>query len=230
MAIKLISTRDAALLQGVKCMVYGKAGAGKTRLCATAPSPVIISAEAGMLSLKDYNLPVIEITDITSLIEAHAWALGSAEAKQFASVCIDSVSEIGEVVLANAKKQVKDPRQAYGEMIEKMSETIRAFRDLKGKHVVMTAKQERIKDESTGLTLYAPSMPGNKLAQALPYFFDEVFHLDIGQTTDTPPTKYRYLRTSADFQYDAKDRSGCLDAIERPDLSYIIKKITGATS
>ena len=136
MAISVISSRQAAALHGIKCLVYGKAGHGKTYLARTAPKPIILSAESGMLSLRDVDLPVITIRTVDDLTEAYNWAVSSPEAKAFETIYIDSISEIGEVVLANAKAQVKDPRQAYGELIEKMMMTLKSFRDLPGKHVL----------------------------------------------------------------------------------------------
>lgn len=226
MAIKLTTSRESARLNGVKMLVYGRAGVGKTMLCATAPNPIIISAESGMLSLRNFDIPVIEISTLDDLVGAFHWASTSAECAQFQTVCLDSITEIGEKVLAHAKTRVKDPRQAYGELIEKMNDTIKAFRDLKGKHVYMSAKSEFVKDEVSGVRTYMPSMPGSKLGQALPYLFDEVFNLDIGKTTEG--VEYRFFRTSPDFQYEAKDRSGALDKIERPDLRFVIDKILAA--
>lgn len=221
--LKFTTTSEAAAISGVKVLVYGKAGRGKTRLCATAPAPIILSAEAGLLSLRQYAIPVIQIETINDLIEAFTWSEQSAEARQFATICLDSLSEIGEVVLANAKLQVKDPRQAYGELIEKMTGTIRSFRDLKGKHVYMAAKQEPVKDDSTGIVTFGPSMPGSKLGPQLPYFFDEVFNIDEGK--DAQGTPFKYLRTRPNFQFEAKDRSGTLDEFESPDLTNIFNKI-----
>lgn len=231
--MQLRSTQGIGAVNGVKMLVYGKAGRGKTTLCATCPAPIILSAESGLLALSNYNLPYAEIRTVDDLTEAFNWAQSSKEARQFQTICIDSISEIGEVVLANAKAQkvngkLIDPRQAYGLLIDQMSTTIRAFRDLPGFHVYVSAKQEMIKDEQTGITLNGPSMPGTKLGPALPYHFDEVFHLDIGRDQATQKD-YRFLRTQPDFQNDAKDRSGKLDAIEFPDLGNIIRKIT-ATS
>lgn len=225
MAVHITTTQQAAQLHGIKCLVYGKSGAGKTKLAATAPAPIILSAESGILSLREFQIPMIQIKTVADLTEVHQWALNSAEAKQFATIYIDSISEIGEVVLANAKSQVKDPRQAYGELIEKMMATIKAFRDLPGKNVVMAAKQEPIKDEMTGIVQYGPSMPGSKLGPQLPYLFDEVFRLGVGKTPQG--VEYRFLQTGPDLQYDAKDRSGSLDPVERPDLSFVFSKILG---
>ena len=109
----------------------------------------------------------------------------SAEAKNFQSIGLDSISEIGEVVLNNAKRQVKDPRQAYGELIEKMETLVRAFRDIPGKNVLVSAKMEPTKDELSGIVKYGPSMPGAKLGPKLPYFFDIVMRLGIGKDTTT---------------------------------------------
>ena len=58
MAVRLQTTRDIGI-RGVKLLVYGAAGAGKTSLVRTLPSPVILSAEAGLLSLSGTDIPYI---------------------------------------------------------------------------------------------------------------------------------------------------------------------------
>lgn len=201
---------------------------GKTTLCGTCPDPLILSAESGLLSLSSRNLPFIEVKTVQDLSNLYDWCARSNEARQFKTIALDSLSEIAEVVLSNAKKQVKDPRQAYGELIEKMRDTIRLFRDLPGFNVYMSAKQGSQTDAASGVVTNGPSMPGAKLAQELPYFFDEVFQLAIGsyqdQTTHEQKT-FRYLRTQPDFNSEAKDRSGKLREMEPPDLGAIFKKI-----
>ncbi len=231
MAFKLISTKELAKINGVKMGVYSRAGVGKTRLCATLPTPVIFSAESGLLSLREYDLPAHEINTVEDLKEAYEWTVGSAEAQQFESICLDSCSEVAEVILSNAKKQTTaqgkpvDPRHAYGTLIEQMGDTLRAFRDIKGKHVYFSFKQTMNKDEHTGIQSYGPMMPGKVLPQEIPYKFDELFHLDVGKTEEGD--LFRYFRTCPDLQYEGKDRSGALEQIESPDLGYIIKKILG---
>lgn len=240
MALQFTTAEQASQVNGVKALIYANAGMGKTVLCATAPAPVVLSAESGLLSLKKknlerlfgvgnsqvcYNVPVIQITTVDDLTDAYNWCARSAEAKQFRTVCLDSLSEIGEVVLNNAKRQVKDPRQAYGELIEKMETVIRLFRDLPNKHVYMAAKMEPSKDEMTGVVKYGPSMPGSKLGSKLPYFFDEVFRLGVNKTPQGE--SYRFLQTQPDLQYEAKDRSGSLDNLEPPFLTHVFNKILG---
>ena len=62
-------------------MVYGGAGVGKTVLCSTAPNPVIISAEAGLLSLRDFDIPYVSVTKYEDLVDVYKWMASSAEAK-----------------------------------------------------------------------------------------------------------------------------------------------------
>lgn len=226
MALQFTTTSAAGADAGIKTLVYGPAGVGKTCLCATAPYPIIFSAEAGLLSLRHFNIPVVVIKSVNDLTEAHAWFTQSHEARQFQTGCLDSVSEIAETILSNAKRQVKDPRQAYGELAEKTLATIKAFRDTHGKHIYMTAKMEPMKDEMTGIVKYSAAMPGRQLGPQLPYLFDEVFRLGVQKTAQGQ--EYRFLQTSLDLQYDAKDRSGALAPIEQPDLTHIFNKIQGA--
>ena len=222
MAINLKNTSDVHT-NGVKVLVYGHAGVGKTTLSTTMPNPVIISAEGGLLSIKDSNIPYIEVSNMDDLKEAYSW-LTSDEGKKFDSVILDSLSEIGEVVLIHEKTLNKDGRAAYGEMATQMTSLIRAFRDLPGKNVLMTAKVEKSQDEN-GRMLYAPSMPGAKLGQTLPYFFDLVLALRVEKDTDG--VAQRALMCDSDGLWMAKDRSGKLQAWEQPDLGAIIREIGG---
>ena len=220
MAIQLKSTGELGN-QGLKVLVYGQAGCGKTTLSKTLPTPVVLSAEGGLLSLKDDNIPYLEIKSMTDLHEAYEWV---SKSKDYESVVLDSISEIAEVVLSHEKKINKDGRAAYGEMDVQLSEIIRAFRDL-NMHVLMTAKLEKQQDEM-GRMLYFPSLPGNKTAQKLPYFFDEVLALRIEKDEDGKTQ--RALMCDSDGLWLAKDRSGKLSAWESPDLSEIIAKVGGA--
>ena len=222
MAINLKSTNTVAA-SNLKLLVYGAAGAGKTSLIPTLPKPIILSAEGGLLSIAEHDIPFLEVTSMDALREAYKWLLDSEEAKQFESVALDSISEIAEVCLSREKSIAKDPRQAYGEMQTTMAELIRSFRDLP-KHVLMTAKLEKAQDEM-GRMLYSPSMPGNKTGQALPYFFDLMLAMRVEK--DDEGLTQRALMCDSDGLWQAKDRSGKLDAWESPDLGIILKKLGG---
>lgn len=242
MALQFTTAEEASSLSGIKALVYGGAGLGKTALVATLPSPVLISAESGTLSLKkanleriwgagradiSYHIPTIVIQTMEDLEDAYQWSSRSQEAQAFQSIALDSVSEMAEAVLNNAKRTVRDPRQAYGELIEKMETKVRQFRDLQNRHVYFAAKQDTLKDELLGSTRYGPSMPGQQLGKHMPYFFDEVFCLRIG-VNPQDQSNYRFLQTQPDLQYEAKDRSGALAPVEPPHLGHVFSKILGA--
>lgn len=225
MAINLQRT-SALRAQGIKMLGYGQAGSGKTTLIKTLPNPVVFSAEAGLLSIADQDIPFIEVTSIDTMREAYEWLIGSDDAKQFDSIALDSISEIAEVCLANEKaKSKKDPRAAYGEMQVTMAELVRTFRDIKGKHVYMTAKQEKTQDEM-GRLLYSPSMPGQKAGQNLPYQFDLVFAVRMER--DEEGKIQRALMCESDGLWQAKSRIAGIEPWEAPDLGALIAKIEGA--
>lgn len=216
--VTLKNTNDVKT-NGVKILVYGAAGVGKTRLIATMPDPVILSAEAGLLSIAGSNIPVIEISSFAELQEAWTWLSESEEGKKL-NPCLDSLSEIGETILSAAKKKASDPRQAYGAMQDDCTSLIRAFRDLPGRHVCFTAKL----DDSEPMN--RPSMPGKSLTRELPYFFDEVFA--VRAEKDGEGNDMHIIQTSADAYWTAKDRSGKLEMWTPYDtgLDGIIERIT----
>lgn len=224
MAIQLKTTRNLHQT-GVKFLVFGMSGVGKTSLIPTLPNPVILSAEGGLLSISDSDIPYIEISSMADLMEAYTWVTTSAEATGFQSIALDSISEIAEVVLAEELKKSKDGRAAYGELNSKMMEVIRAFRDIPGKHVYFSSKCEKAQDEQ-GRMLYSPSMPGKTLSMQIPYAFDMVFALRADK--DSEGNTQRALMTDTDGLWIAKNRAaGKLDPWEAPDLGAIIRKIGG---
>lgn len=225
--------------QGIKMGVYGLAGMGKTMLCATAPRPLVLAVEAGMLSLRTknierifgagvtgitYDVPAIIINDFNGLNEAFDFCEKNPAMSGIDTIILDSVSEIAEVVLNTAKRTVKDPRQAYGELSEKMETLIRGFIKLK-KHVVMNYKMETHKDTLTGVVRYGPMVPGQKLGSKIPYMYDELLRMGVNKTPQGQ--EYRFLQSQPDMQYEAKDRSGALAALEPPHLGHVFNKILG---
>lgn len=216
MPIEVTSTKRK--IHFIKACVYGDAGMGKTTLCATAPNPIIISAEGGLLSLADKDVPVIEVNGYTDLKAAHKFLKNNDD---YDTICIDSLSEIAEQLLAEFKPGEKDPRKAYGRMADIMTDMTKTFRNLP-KHVVMTSKQALHKDEYSGKITYVPYMPGQAFTQQVPYYFDLVMCMLVGKKGDDSP---RYLQTQPTISHTAKDRSGKLNPKEEPNLGILFDKI-----
>lgn len=213
-------TGDFSLTNGVKMMSYGRSGLGKTFLCTTLPEPLVLSAEKGILSIRKFNLPYIEIKTIAQLEEVYTWLAYTQESWAWNyQPCVDSITEIADAVLLHELSKAKDPRQAYGQVMARISAVFRAFRDMPRRHVYFIAQQEYSKDEQTGSKMYAPAFPGNKLGQQVPYFFDETFQMVVDRQGQ------RWLRTRPDFQNEAKDRSGMLAEYEPANLTHVINKI-----
>ena len=223
---RIASPSDLVQMQGAKILVFGASGAGKTTLCATAPGKtLIISMEAGLLSIKDKdNVTAIEVKE-ASEIEENAQLLESGKL-DYDTVCLDSVTEMSEILLASEKARSKDPRRAYGEVIEVMTRTMRRFRDLKI-HVIFVAKEDKIRDEQTGVFHHQPMMVGAKLPVQIPYFFDEVLALRTftEENEDGKKIINRWLQTTIGDNYTAKDRSGKLETFEEPNLTHVINKL-----
>lgn len=222
MALKIKSVRDSVQSNGIKVCVYGAAGAGKTSLIRTIPGKtLILSAESGLLSIADIEADVAEVKSIDDVREAYKFLADGDH--DYSWVALDSFSEICEVLLSEEKQKTKDPRQAYGQVIETGTALARAFRDLP-LGVYFSAKSERTKDDATGRISASISMPGAKLGAALPYLFDEVFYL-FSATDKESGELERWLQTSGDQRADAKDRSGKLEQYEPANLADIVAKI-----
>lgn len=92
---------------GITVLVYGQSGVGKTTLIKTLPGKVLIlSAEAGLLSLKDTDIEYVDIRTLDDLTEAYSYILSNIT--EYNCIVLDSLSEIAEVVLANEKRTNKD--------------------------------------------------------------------------------------------------------------------------
>lgn len=200
MAINIKNTNEIKL-DSVKCVVYGGAGSGKTRLCATAPKPLIISAESGLLSLSDVDCDYIEINTLKQFDEAYRYVLSNDEYK---TVCLDSLSEICETLLEEILPGFKDGRQAYAELSRSILPMLRKFRDLKGMNTVFTVKMIPKTNEESGRYTEELMLPGNVLPNQVPYMVDELFKLNVDKKGITT------IQTRPDRTSYAKDRSGAL--------------------
>lgn len=221
--MQVLSTNKINAKDGIKTLVYGPSGVGKTRLAITAPGPFIFSAENGLLSLNRENIPYIPITTYALMKEAFSWFMKSAEARHIQTLFLDSLTEIAQVILAEEKTKTKDPRKAYGQMQDSVYELIRAFRDSKGRNVVLICWEQYME---FGMGKKAvPVIPSEKLLAALPYFWDLVLHMHHGRTDSG--IVYQAFHTHDTDWWTAKDRGGNLNELEEPNLTKLFLKAAG---
>ena len=225
MAIKIQNTADIEFV-GVKCIIYGGAGVGKTRTIATAPSPIIISAEEGLLSLMEVEIPYIEVKTLQDLDDAYN-LLKKDAGQTYKTIGLDSLSEIAETLIAQELPKHKDGRQAYAALSQAMIPMLKKFRDLKGVNTVFSCKKIDVKDEETGTVTTELMLPGNVLSNQVPYIVDELFYMDVDRKG------IPFLQVKPSRKVFAKDRSGALDpagvfakdASSVPDMTAIFKAI-----
>lgn len=180
--------RDLIQRNGAKMLIYGGAGTGKTRSVITAPRPVLLGVEQGLISILNENVPVFDIhhnlnpnmsledqnaKKLANIIEFFEWISRSNEAKNFDTVYIDSISEISSIVLKEEEKRIKDGRQAYKSMADFVLKWIKMLHSMPNKHVVLIAKQESVTNNN--ITYYQPSFEGKKLFTETTHLFDEIF-------------------------------------------------------
>jgi energy-coupling factor transporter ATP-binding protein EcfA2 len=212
--------------QKIKVLVYGDSGAGKTTLTSTVENCLIISAERGLLSVKNKNISYIDLNDypVGKRIEALRNALIYAKESKFDWIALDSITEIAQILISELKikyPQKKDAMNLWGEYNDVITSIIKAFRDI-DKHVLFLALAKAEKDES-GMRFVGIDMAG-KISDRIEALFDEVLYLTKVSKDDV---MHRVLLVETDERYKTKDRSGMLNAIEKADLAVIQKKILG---
>lgn len=230
--MKIKNTKEMA--QGaLKFLIYAEPGAGKTSLARTIKEPtVIVSAEAGLLPLKDHDIDVLDISQddegnmipkekrVDRIMEIYKFLCTEEAKKKYKWVFIDSITEISQNMSEKLKLEFPDKKDGFsrwGEYSDRMRSMIKAFRDLPHYNVVMVALSVNEKDENAR-RVTSVDVSG-KIGDQLPAYFDEVFYIWVSSEGE------RKLQTFKTDTMDAKDRSGMLDKYEVADLSVIAAKI-----
>lgn len=218
---------------GVKAILYGQPGTGKTPMINTAPRPVLLSVEPGLRSMAGSNVPTWEARDYSKIDEFFNWFSNSKESANFDTLAIDSGSEIAEIILKRELATNKDGRRAYGEMSRKCMEWFDQLYYMKEKHIVLICKQTK---NETGKSMVnnggiisvevqyqtAPYFPGNDLNTKVPHRYDEILYASHMHIPNVGATVG--LRTKGTPEIHARDRSGQLAEIEPPNLAQLFAK------
>lgn len=227
MEFNIKNTSDTTT-DGVKVLLFGSSGIGKTSLLGTlSGKTLILSAESGLLVLKDKDIDVIDIDSIEKLGAVYV-ALKSGELK-YDNVCLDSLSEIGEMIVAELDKDdyYGDPTNTFPmwkEYSKRMTNIAKSFRDLKGMNIVLTALAEPV--EANGSIKYLPMIPAKKAQAKLVSLYDEVYYYNYNKDGQ------RVIHTVGKSMYEAKSRGGVATEIiidEDNNLGTILKSIQTIT-
>lgn len=210
-----------AQFYGVKCLAFGPAGSGKTPVFNTAPRPLLLAVEPGMLSMRGSNVPSWEAKTKPKIEEFFKWFFSSAEAKNYDTLGIDSISQMAEVYTEAALKDNSHGLKAYGQMSTEVMLHINNLYNHPQKHLYLIAKQTTV-DEG-GVQKRKPYFPGKDLNVKIPHLFDEILHLGLHSIPGVVGQQKAFC-TTEQFDVFARDRSGKLAAFEPPDLTAIFNK------
>lgn len=222
---------------GVKMVMFGGAGSGKTPTVNTAPRPLLLVVEPGLASMRGSTVPAFEAYTAQLVDEFFVWFFNSHEAKAYDTLAVDSISQMAEIILTQELARCKDGRMAYGEMSKRMMKHLNALFYMPQKHLALIGKQCNLE---VGTKTVAENgvfrveavrqkrifFPGNDLDTKVPHMFDEILHLDRipipGQGIQ------QAFRTREVPEIFARDRSGNLAEYEPANLDYIFKKCMAA--
>lgn len=216
---------------GVKAIIYGGPGTGKTPMLTTIPNSIIAFTEPGLLSIRKHTGAGVMTTNYKEIRDFWMWAIQSREAQQFQTKCSDSVSQMAEIILqeefarqaVGGKGNNQDPRNAYGEMAKKMMELMNWIYYAPNFNAALIAKEGDV--EFAGESKARPYFPGKDLNIRIPHLFDSVWRVETLKISTGPfQAGARVVRTRENFAAFARDRSGNLNELEQCDLSMLFSK------
>ena len=207
----------------LKILLHGFAGSGKTHQASTLEGKtLVISAEGGLLTLNDFDIDVLEVSNLEDVRNAYGWLLEPETAKKYDNIFVDSLTEIFDFAI----KDIKDTGQKmtfgeWGELKEVMMRLTKAFRDLKDYNVIFTALPAMASEQ--GMKRIVPAFQGG-FKDVVEGLFDFVFYLENKDGT-------RVLHTRDNGSIACKSRVSSIDKlIENPSLGSIIKSLKPTTT
>lgn len=159
---------------------------------------------------------------------------------------VDSITVAARLCLRWAQQQPEafsektgkpDTRGAYGLLGREILQWLSRLQHTRGKTVVFVAILENVKDEF-GRASWELQMDGAKAGRELPGIVDQVIAMGLvphplgADKPEDAPDKVRAFLCTPDADnfggFMPKDRSGRLNAYERPDLGALLAKLTTA--
>lgn len=213
----LREAKEFAKTFGCKCVVYGPPGVGKTPIINTAPRPVLLATEPGLLSMRNSKVPTWVAPTKNKIDEFFKWFEHSAEAKNFDTLAIDSTSQMCNIALDESTS--KHGLAQYGDMADYVYPYLKRLYYLPAKHMYLVAKEELTTDGKR-----RPLYPGKFLPAEIPHLYDCI--LRVARVPIPNVGEQIAFQCNGTYDVVARNRTGTLADFEPPDFAALIKKAT----
>lgn len=235
MSIQIHNTQNFLRRGGIKFMIYGKRGVGKTPIAATMPKPLFIASESGLASIRTAGVDYVEMTTLAQIKSVTEWLRNPANIAKYDSIVWDSVSYSTQCTLSELKriKTYNHAMKYYGDLADAIMPFIELIANDIQKNVCVTAWQGDVYHPVTETVIGCePLTAGKAIGNYLMHFFDVTMHMarhnvNVQQADGSVVQQAQtYLQTKEANGIFARDRLGVLDPFELPNLSVIINKLS----
>lgn len=208
--------KDFANAFGCKAIVYGPPGSGKTPVFNTAPRPVLLATEPGLLSMRNSTVPTWIGDSKAKIDEFFKWFENSSEAKNFDTLGIDSTSQMCNIALDESKS--KHGLAQYGDMADYVMPFLKRLYFMREKHMYLIAKEELTTDGKR-----RPLYPGKFLPAEIPHLYDCI--LRLAKVPVPQVGEQLAFQCNGSIDVVARNRTGTLADFEPPNFAALVQKV-----
>lgn len=209
----------------IKALICGNPGAGKTLIASTFPNPLYASAEGGLMSIADRNIPYVKVESSHDLLAVkHAVDQVPSVREELLgfpvdTIVIDTIDEMQRILIRERLEETKKDSMTlpdWGWLGEQMQAIIRGFRNM-DLNVVFTCHMKEVQDNDSGRVWFEPGLQG-AIGKQISAYVDLALWLRSQTRTKivdntTAVVQERQLVTRPDLAHEwVKDRSGKLPA------------------
>lgn len=205
--------------------VYGMGGVGKSTFASTFPKPLLFDFENGAKYFKQRGID-IDVVRMDAWFTLEDKKQLNATVANYETVIFDPIGEMMEKLIHSEHINGSKYRMAdgsltmagWGKVKDEFRAMIKWARDL-NKHVVLVAHVDEVMSDET---LTKRPLIATKISDEVIAMVDIVGYLEL---VTVEGEEKRIMRVSPTEKYVAKDRTGTLDKIVKPEFDYIFEQI-----
>jgi hypothetical protein len=226
--MKIRKSKDVEL-SGINLLLYGNSGTGKTWYAGTAPKPLVLDFDGGIITLRNKDIAYIPREEMSTWKKALKVIDEAMESKEFETIVIDSFTVLSMICMEHVLKfnGVDTARiQDYGQQIRLLQGLIDTLTsNYPDKNLIVICHAEPVQDDFGKIDI-RPLVVG-KFSSRISLFFDEVYYATVEKKGMGSKAKETFiLKTRKGSNYVAKSRLQLQAEIEN-DWSAFAKALKG---